>query len=114
MTTLTTPAQAIIATSTEQGGGTFAHDGQPVTEGIAVGLKTIWTGAEITERVVNHARSLLGLGTCLGTWFDHENDWWEIQETAVFADRDDALALARDLGERYIFDMTAMKEIAVA
>lgn len=114
--TMTTPvlaAKAIRDTSVQQDGGTFTATGQPVTEGVAVGVHTIRTAPYLSEGMVEHALGEIQEGNYLGTWWDFETGAWEIQETAIFANREDAIDFAATIGERYVYDITADECIAV-
>lgn len=116
MTTVTLTALKAMTHSVENGGGTFDHEGRPATSGVAVTTTLL---ATIEGRCINPADiaehlAPLTEGAYLGTWFDFENDRWEVSETAVFENREDAIELARMLDERYVYDIDADECVAVS
>lgn len=107
----------VLSQSVQNGGGTFDRLGNPVTSGVAVTttiLATIEGRCIEPGELAEHLTSSLGEGAYLGTWFDTENDRWEISETAVFGTREDALTVARLLDERYVYDIDADECVAVS
>lgn len=123
MTTNTTETPArlrglsVLSHSVQNGGGTFDRLGNPVTSGVAVTttvLDTIEGRCIEPDELAGHLTYSLGEGSYLGTWFDTENDRWEISETAVFAKREDALAVGRMLDERYVYDIDADECVATS
>lgn len=113
---MNTTASAVIemaTTSILNKGGTFAADGTQPTAGFAVTVAVMDTLDEMTLNNVEAYLPFVAEGNYLGTWFDHENGVWEISETVVFTDRDDALSIARMLDERYVYDLAEGAEIAV-
>lgn len=115
-----TVVRTIEAASHANGGGTFTKEGVSATSGYAVTVNVLDKVAGGDDR---HDDLLLAIydavrevpeGDYIGTWFDSENGVWEVSETAVFEDREKALALARHYGERYVYDLTADECIATS
>lgn len=104
----------IYANSVKNGGGTFDGEGKPVTSGVAVTVEILDAPRLLTRRDIVFAQSRVSPGNALGTWYDEENARWEISETAVMADRESALTLARSLDERYVYDLDADECVAVS
>jgi hypothetical protein len=100
----------IAGQSLAHGGGTFAHDGTVPTTGYAVAVRVLGTPPTLNN--VDLYLHMVEPGRYLGTWWDHENEVWEVDETAVFEAAEDALMLARLLGERYVYDLSRGEEIA--
>ncbi len=117
MTQTTTTREAIVASSVANGGGTFdPATGESADSGTAVTVIVFDkadTEAELAE-AVRAFSPFVADGNYVGTWYDPENRVWEISETAVFADRADALSLAAALAERFVFDIDAQECVAVA
>lgn len=105
-------AWAMHTTSCLNDGGTFDRLGRSPVSGYAVTVKVLDTMPFLSAQAIEGHLRAIPAGNYLGTWLDHENRRWEISETAVFKDRDDALMLARELGERYVYDLDNDVEIA--
>lgn len=114
MTVNTNTAQRVHTYSCLNHGGTFDRRGDQPAEGFAVTVSILDAVPFLGIARIDEALHLeVGEGNYLGTWFDHENGRWEISETAVIRNREDALTLARSMGERYIFDLAAGEEVKV-
>jgi hypothetical protein len=113
MTALRLPAMETHARV--NGGGTFDHSGEPVTSGIAVAFEVLGTSPHFPADTVALALDHAVPGECVGLWWDHENNVWEVDRTYVFDPSLEVLALAaaRGLGERYVYDLTNEREVAV-
>ena len=115
LTTITT-AEAIVATSQQNGGGTFAPSGLPVTSGIAVTVEVVGKADTLTEADIETALAAVQPNEAVGTWFDQENGVWEISRTWVCEQsfRQAAFEFAAAAGERYVYDLDADECVAVS
>ena len=115
--TSTTVAEAVVDYSRENGGGTFAaaDASRPVSGyAVSVAVMDLLPGKGIFTVEVEPYLHFVTEGNYLGTWYDEAHDRWEISETAVFENVGDAMRLAKVLGERYVYDLTANECIATS
>lgn len=106
-------AQEIQYASWLRRGGTWDKDGNPARDGYAVAVKVIGRHSTLERYVIKRALSELPDGLYVGIWWDGDERRWEVDQTAVLKCREDALLLARILGERYVYDLSAGEEIEV-
>lgn len=95
-------------------GSTLTREG-PVTHGIAVAFEVLTTSPTFPGDTVALALDHAAPGEAVGTWWDEDNGVWEVDRTYVFPSSlmDLALAAARGLGERFVYDLDHEREVAV-
>lgn len=98
-------ASDIYLHSIQHRGGTFDETGKPVKSGVVVSIKTLLLATVFTRRTIERAVAVAGPDTYLGTWFDSDNQRWEVIEAVVFTRLHDALRVAVLINERYVFDL---------
>lgn len=98
----------------QHGGMTLGPDGEPVHSGIAVAFDILTTSQRFPAEAVSLALDSAVPGEAVGIWWDHENNVWEVDRTYVFDHSLEVLALAaaRGLGERYVYDLDHAREVA--
>lgn len=98
----------------QHGGATIGPDHEPVHSGIAVAFEVLTTSPTFPIETVALALADAVPGVAVGLWWDHENGVWEVDRTYVFDPSLEVLALAaaRGLDERYVYDLDHAREVA--